>query len=167
MPKIYDLAKWQKRADFASVFYSWYLVFGVWCLVAKKLPKQHRCQPKHKIRNTKHFMNSTFDELIKREDKLMKLAVSGKGGVGKTTFSALMIRTLNDDGKRVRRIVRAQGDARAQPSGRPQQEIRGPMFSDFNLSPGEDLQVFLQTLFGAPSLVQRDGTQDHVSSHLF
>jgi len=31
----------------------------------------------------------------------MKLAVSGKGGVGKTTFSALMIRTLNDAGKRV------------------------------------------------------------------
>ena len=31
----------------------------------------------------------------------MKLAVSGKGGVGKTTFSALMIRTLNDEGKRV------------------------------------------------------------------
>jgi len=31
----------------------------------------------------------------------MKLAVSGKGGVGKTTFSALMIRTLNEDGKRV------------------------------------------------------------------
>ena len=31
----------------------------------------------------------------------MKLAVSGKGGVGKTTFSALLIRTLNADGKRV------------------------------------------------------------------
>jgi len=31
----------------------------------------------------------------------MKLAVSGKGGVGKTTFSALLIRTLNDQGKRV------------------------------------------------------------------
>ncbi len=31
----------------------------------------------------------------------MKLAVSGKGGVGKTTFSALMIRTLNEEGKRV------------------------------------------------------------------
>ena len=31
----------------------------------------------------------------------MKLAVSGKGGVGKTTFSALMIRTLNDEGKGV------------------------------------------------------------------
>jgi len=31
----------------------------------------------------------------------MKIAVSGKGGVGKTTFSALMIRTLNDQGKRV------------------------------------------------------------------
>jgi len=31
----------------------------------------------------------------------MKLAVSGKGGVGKTTFAALMIRALNDQGKRV------------------------------------------------------------------
>jgi CO dehydrogenase maturation factor len=31
----------------------------------------------------------------------MKLAVSGKGGVGKTTFAALMIRTLNEQGKRV------------------------------------------------------------------
>jgi CO dehydrogenase maturation factor len=31
----------------------------------------------------------------------MKLAVSGKGGVGKTTFSALLIRTLNNQGKRV------------------------------------------------------------------
>ena len=31
----------------------------------------------------------------------MKLAVSGKGGVGKTTFSAFLIRTLNDQGKHV------------------------------------------------------------------
>jgi len=31
----------------------------------------------------------------------MKLAISGKGGVGKTTFSSLLIRALNDDGKRV------------------------------------------------------------------
>jgi len=31
----------------------------------------------------------------------MKLAVSGKGGVGKTTFSALLIRALNDLGKNV------------------------------------------------------------------
>jgi CO dehydrogenase maturation factor len=31
----------------------------------------------------------------------MKIAVSGKGGVGKTTFSALMIRTLNEQGKHV------------------------------------------------------------------
>lgn len=31
----------------------------------------------------------------------MKLAVSGKGGVGKTTFAALLIRTLNDQGKHV------------------------------------------------------------------
>jgi CO dehydrogenase maturation factor len=31
----------------------------------------------------------------------MKLAISGKGGVGKTTFSALLIRTLNAQGKRV------------------------------------------------------------------
>ena len=31
----------------------------------------------------------------------MKLAVSGKGGVGKTTFSALLIRTLDEQGKHV------------------------------------------------------------------
>ena len=31
----------------------------------------------------------------------MKLAVSGKGGVGKTTFSALLIRTLDEMGKQV------------------------------------------------------------------
>ena len=31
----------------------------------------------------------------------MKLEVSGKGGVGKTTFSALLIRTLNEEGKHV------------------------------------------------------------------
>ena len=31
----------------------------------------------------------------------MKIAVSGKGGVGKTTFSALFIRSLADEGKKV------------------------------------------------------------------
>jgi len=31
----------------------------------------------------------------------MKIAVSGKGGVGKTTFSSLLIRTLNQQGKHV------------------------------------------------------------------
>jgi len=31
----------------------------------------------------------------------MKIAVSGKGGVGKTTFSSLLIRTLNDDARHV------------------------------------------------------------------
>ena len=31
----------------------------------------------------------------------MKIAVSGKGGVGKTTFSSLLIRSLNDAGKHV------------------------------------------------------------------
>jgi CO dehydrogenase maturation factor len=31
----------------------------------------------------------------------MKLAVSGKGGVGKTTFSSLLIRTFNQSGKRI------------------------------------------------------------------
>lgn len=31
----------------------------------------------------------------------MKLAISGKGGVGKTTFSSLLIRTLNETGKKV------------------------------------------------------------------
>jgi CO dehydrogenase maturation factor len=36
-----------------------------------------------------------------KKDTAMKLAVSGKGGVGKTTFSALLIRTLDEMGKRV------------------------------------------------------------------
>jgi CO dehydrogenase maturation factor len=31
----------------------------------------------------------------------MKLAISGKGGVGKTTFAALLIKALSDEGKRV------------------------------------------------------------------
>ena len=31
----------------------------------------------------------------------MKIAVSGKGGVGKTTFSAMMIRAFNENGKKV------------------------------------------------------------------
>lgn len=31
----------------------------------------------------------------------MKLAISGKGGVGKTTFSSMLIRTLSDAGKKV------------------------------------------------------------------
>ncbi len=31
----------------------------------------------------------------------MKIAISGKGGVGKTTFSALLIRALNQDGKNI------------------------------------------------------------------
>jgi CO dehydrogenase maturation factor len=31
----------------------------------------------------------------------MKLAISGKGGVGKTTFASLLIRTFNETGKRV------------------------------------------------------------------
>jgi CO dehydrogenase maturation factor len=31
----------------------------------------------------------------------MKIAISGKGGVGKTTFASLLIRTLNDQGKHV------------------------------------------------------------------
>jgi len=31
----------------------------------------------------------------------MKLAISGKGGVGKTTFSSLLIRTLSDMGKKI------------------------------------------------------------------
>ena len=31
----------------------------------------------------------------------MKIAVSGKGGVGKTTFAALLIRTLNDNNRKV------------------------------------------------------------------
>jgi CO dehydrogenase maturation factor len=32
---------------------------------------------------------------------MMKLAISGKGGVGKTTFAAFLIRALADEGKRV------------------------------------------------------------------
>jgi CO dehydrogenase maturation factor len=35
------------------------------------------------------------------KDISMKLAVSGKGGVGKTTFSALLIRSLNAQGKHI------------------------------------------------------------------
>ena len=31
----------------------------------------------------------------------MKIAVSGKGGVGKTTFAALLVRTLDEQGKKV------------------------------------------------------------------
>jgi CO dehydrogenase maturation factor len=31
----------------------------------------------------------------------MKIAISGKGGVGKTTFAALLIRAFNDDGRKV------------------------------------------------------------------
>ncbi|MBU4426928.1 MAG: AAA family ATPase, partial [Proteobacteria bacterium] len=31
----------------------------------------------------------------------MKIAVSGKGGVGKTTFAAFLIRALADEGKKV------------------------------------------------------------------
>jgi CO dehydrogenase maturation factor len=31
----------------------------------------------------------------------MKLAISGKGGVGKTTFAALLIKTLSEEGKKV------------------------------------------------------------------
>ena len=31
----------------------------------------------------------------------MKIAVSGKGGVGKTTFAAFLIRALSEEGKRV------------------------------------------------------------------
>ena len=31
----------------------------------------------------------------------MKIAISGKGGVGKTTFASFLIRALADEGKRV------------------------------------------------------------------
>jgi ABC-type transport system involved in cytochrome bd biosynthesis fused ATPase/permease subunit len=40
-----------------------------------------------------------FNELSFGKELFMKLAVSGKGGVGKTTFSALLIRTLDAQGK--------------------------------------------------------------------
>ncbi len=39
----------------------------------------------------------------------MKIAVSGKGGVGKTTFAALLVRTLGDQGKRTRTPTWPQG----------------------------------------------------------
>ncbi len=47
--------------------------------------------------------DSCIVEIItnKKGQPLMKIAVSGKGGVGKTTFSAMLIRTLNDQGKKV------------------------------------------------------------------
>ena len=35
------------------------------------------------------------------KEKLMKIAISGKGGVGKTTFAAMLARTLNSMGKNV------------------------------------------------------------------
>ena len=46
------------------------------------------------------LLNSSFIE-NKNKDDTMKIAVSGKGGVGKTTFSSLLIRALNADGKHV------------------------------------------------------------------
>jgi CO dehydrogenase maturation factor len=39
--------------------------------------------------------------LSNKKENIMKIAVSGKGGVGKTTFSALLIRALNREGKSV------------------------------------------------------------------
>jgi CO dehydrogenase maturation factor len=44
-----------------------------------------------------------LEDSIRRPDEegAMKLAISGKGGVGKTTFAALLIKTLSDQGKRV------------------------------------------------------------------
>lgn len=41
----------------------------------------------------------SINNLIKEDP--MKIAVSGKGGVGKTTFAALLVRTLNENGKHV------------------------------------------------------------------
>nr|WP_073475392.1 AAA family ATPase [Desulfatibacillum alkenivorans] len=40
-------------------------------------------------------------QLDAKKGHAMKIAVSGKGGVGKTTFSALLIRTLDEQGKKV------------------------------------------------------------------
>jgi CO dehydrogenase maturation factor len=41
------------------------------------------------------------DTMLSRGQDIMKIAVSGKGGVGKTTFAALLIKTLCEKGKRV------------------------------------------------------------------
>jgi CO dehydrogenase maturation factor len=45
------------------------------------------------------YAATRFKRILKGH--VMKLAVSGKGGVGKTTFSALLIRILSDMGKKV------------------------------------------------------------------
>ena len=45
--------------------------------------------------------NDDSEEPRQGKDINMKIAVSGKGGVGKTTFSALLIRALSKDGKHV------------------------------------------------------------------
>jgi len=42
-----------------------------------------------------------YQPQLKNKDVLMKIAVSGKGGVGKTTFAALLIRSYNQLSKRV------------------------------------------------------------------
>ena len=41
----------------------------------------------------------------------MKIAISGKGGVGKTTFASFLIRALSDEGKKVLAIDAADPDA--------------------------------------------------------
>lgn len=47
------------------------------------------------------FVTENTNSKQRGKDISMKLAVSGKGGVGKTTFSALLIRALNEQGKHV------------------------------------------------------------------
>lgn len=54
-----------------------------------------------KINHIVNFLWFAKIALFHRKDLIMKIAVSGKGGVGKTTFSAILIRALDSAGKRV------------------------------------------------------------------
>ena len=55
---------------------------------------------RHVVRSITCIIIKKFRRKSERK-KIMKLAISGKGGVGKTTFSSLLIRTLNAAGKHV------------------------------------------------------------------
>jgi len=51
-----------------------------------------------------HGLISLLDNLEKnpkKGDRLMKIAISGKGGVGKTTFASFLIKALTEQGKKV------------------------------------------------------------------
>jgi len=70
----------------------------------------------------------------------MKLAISGKGGVGKTTFAALLIKTLSDEGKRVLAID-ADPDANlAAALGIPHPEL---------ITPISDMKALIEERTGA------------------